>query len=132
MHSTIIYDGLCNLCVNLVQLLERLDGGRQFRYVPMQDSEQLAHFGVASGQCEQGMILIDPTSPDWFQGSAAAEQIARRLPAGEAFIAAYRAVPGLQDLGDNCYIQVRDNRYAWFGSRDQVYRSLYPPFAAAN
>ncbi|PLZ35449.1 thiol-disulfide oxidoreductase, partial [Fischerella thermalis WC542] len=31
MNYYVIYDGNCNLCVTLVQLLENLDQGNQFR-----------------------------------------------------------------------------------------------------
>ncbi|MEO0410165.1 MAG: DCC1-like thiol-disulfide oxidoreductase family protein, partial [Cyanobacteria bacterium P01_A01_bin.135] len=33
----VIYDGSCNLCVNLVKALETIDQGQRFRYIPMQD-----------------------------------------------------------------------------------------------
>jgi predicted DCC family thiol-disulfide oxidoreductase YuxK len=42
----VIYDGNCNLCVSLVQLLESLDRGEQFQYVPMQNDQTLARYGI--------------------------------------------------------------------------------------
>lgn len=127
MAYTVIYDGLCNLCSNLVQLLERLDQGQLFRYLPMQDGEGLSRYGLTFQDCEGGMLLIDETQPDrrW-QGSAAAEEIGRLLPLGEGFVAAYRALPGVKWAGDRVYAQVRDNRYALFGKRDGLYQSAYP------
>ena len=70
----VIYDGNCNLCTTLVQLLEQLDRGGQFRYAPMQDESTLAEFGVSAADCELGMSLIDTEQPDrrW-QGSDADE-----------------------------------------------------------
>ncbi len=41
MNYYIIYDGDCNLCVTLVQLLEQIDAGKEFSYVPMQDTQTL-------------------------------------------------------------------------------------------
>ena len=81
MKYNVIYDGTCNLCVTLVQLLENLDQGQRFEYIPMQDLEQLSRFGITSGDCEMGMILIDGNTPErrW-QGSDAAEEIGRILP----------------------------------------------------
>ncbi len=126
MTYTVIYDGNCNLCVTLVQLLEAFDQGQQFRYSPMQDLETLERFGVTAQDCELGMILIDPDTPQQrWQGAAAAEEIGRLLPLGNGFVAAYRALPGLNGLGNQIYAQVRDNRYAWFGQRDSTYRSAY-------
>lgn len=127
MTYYVIYDGNCNLCTTLVQLLEKLDQGRQFQYAPMQDQETLRQFGITSQDCEKGMILIDANaSQRRWQGSDAAEEIGRLLPLGEVFVKAYRAMPGVKWGGDRLYSQVRDNRYAWFGKRSDLYESAYP------
>ena len=127
MTYYVIYDGNCNLCTTLVQLLEKLDQGRQFQYAPMQDQETLRQFGIASQDCEKGIILIDANaSRRRWQGSDAAEEIGRLLPLGEVFVNAYRAMPGVKWGGDRLYSQVRDNRYAWFGKRSDLYESAYP------
>ncbi|MEG4106640.1 DCC1-like thiol-disulfide oxidoreductase family protein [Microcoleus sp. S13_C5] len=127
MKYNVIYDGNCNLCVTLVQLLENLDKGQNFEYISMQDLEELERFGITSGDCEMGMILIDAENPErrW-QGSDAAEEIGRILPSGEVFVAAYRAMPGMKWMGDRVYEQVRDNRYTLFGKRSTTYKSVYP------
>lgn len=127
MTHTVIFDGDCNLCTSLVQLLEQLDRGHQFRYIPMQDQQALEKWQIQPSDCQVGMFLVQDSQPQkrW-QGSEAAEEIARLLPAGEVFISAYRSLPGLKDLGDRCYAQVRDNRYSWFGKRSETYQSAYP------
>ena len=123
----IIYDGNCNLCVTFTQLLAQFDQGNIFDYIPMQDEATLAEFGITATDCEAGMILIDGNQPEkrW-QGSNAAEEIARLLPLGDVFVAAYRAIPGMKWVGDLSYEQVRDNRYQWFGKREETYNSGYP------
>lgn len=127
MAYYVIYDGNCNLCSNLVQLLESLDQGDRFRYISMQDEAALAQFGITSRDCEQGMILLNPDRPEQrWQGSDAAEEIGRLLPAGAVFVAAYRGLPGMKWMGDRVYEQVRDNRYTLFGKRDHTYQSQYP------
>jgi predicted DCC family thiol-disulfide oxidoreductase YuxK len=124
----VIYDGNCNLCVNLVKLLETLDRGEQFFYTPMQDQPTLDRLGITAQDCELGMILIDAEQPSQrWQGSAAAEEIGRLLPLGSVFVEAYRALPGVKWLGDRTYEQVRDNRYSLFGKRSSTYRSAYSP-----
>lgn len=127
MKYHVIYDGNCNLCVTFAKLLEQFDAGKIFDYIPMQDRSTLAEFGITEQDCQQGMILIDGDQPErrW-QGSNAAEEIACLLPLGEAFIAAYRAIPGMKWLGDRSYAQIRDNRYQWFGKRDSTYNTSYP------
>ena len=122
----VIYDGDCNLCTTLVQLLELLDRGQRFRYGAMQDSQMLQQFNVTATDCELGMLLIDESTPErrW-QGSDAAEEIGAMLPAGALFVAAYRGLPGFKRSGDRIYAFIRDNRYRLFGRRDSTYESSY-------
>ncbi len=121
-----IYDGNCNLCVTFVQQLEQLDRGKLFRYIPMQDKETLATFNVSEDDCQQGMMLINADKPTQrWQGSAAAEAIGKLLPGVNLAIDLYRWIPGLKWLGDRGYLQIRDNRYQWFGKRDRTYLSEY-------
>jgi predicted DCC family thiol-disulfide oxidoreductase YuxK len=133
MRYHVIYDGNCNLCTTLVQVLENLDKGQLFDYIPMQDEQTLSQFGVTPQDCEMGMILIDASSPQrrW-QGSDAAEEIGNLLPAGDIFVSVYRSMPGMKWMGDRVYEQVRDNRYSWFGKRSSTYTSAYPVGCAAT
>jgi predicted DCC family thiol-disulfide oxidoreductase YuxK len=126
-HFYVIYDGNCNLCSNLVQLLEGFDRGKLFSYAPMQDESTLQRFGITADDCQLGMLLIDAAHPErrW-QGSAAAEEISRLLPAGQAVIDLYRAIPGVKWGGDRLYEQIRDNRYTLFGKRSETYQTAYP------
>lgn len=127
MAYTVIYDGRCNLCSNLVQLLETLDQGDRFHYLPMQNQAGLDRFHITAQDCELGMILIDNENPNQrWQGSTAAEEIGRLMPLGNVFVTAYRSLPGIKWLGDRVYEQVRDNRYALFGQRSKTYETAYP------
>ncbi|MBW4472064.1 MAG: DUF393 domain-containing protein [Stenomitos rutilans HA7619-LM2] len=133
MTYYVIYDGNCNLCSTLVQLLERLDHGERFQYIPMQADQTLSQLGITSQDCEQGMILINAAAPEQrWQGSTAAEEIGRLLPLGDVFVAAYRALPGVKWTGDRAYAQIRDNRYTLFGKRDRTYQSQYPVACESN
>ena len=126
MNYYVIYDGNCNLCVTLVQLLENLDQGKLFRYASMQDAQILGQWAITAADCEMGMILIDANTPTrrW-QGSDAAEEIGRLLPMGSLFVDAYRALPGVKWVGDRFYEQIRDNRYTLFGKRSNTYTSPF-------
>ncbi|BAZ45669.1 putative thiol-disulfide oxidoreductase DCC [Chondrocystis sp. NIES-4102] len=116
MKYYVVYDSDCNLCTTFAQLLQQYDRGSIFAYIPMKDQATLAQFDIFPTDCEAGMFLIDAQQPDkrW-QGSNAAEEIARLLPLGEMFVAAYRAIPGMKWFGDRTYEQIRDHRYQWFG-----------------
>jgi predicted DCC family thiol-disulfide oxidoreductase YuxK len=126
MNYHVIYDGNCNLCVNLVKVLEKLDQGKIFDYIPMQDQETLQIFNITNKDCELGMILIDSQDHNkkW-QGTEAAEEIAKMLPLGAILTETYRAIPGLKWLGDFTYEQVRDHRYLLFGKTAEIYKSNY-------
>lgn len=127
MRYHVIYDGNCNLCVTFTQLLEQFDRGNLFDYIPMQDENTLTQFGITADDCQMGMILIDGKHPEQkWQGSNAAEEIARLLPLGDVFVAAYRAIPGMKWVGDLAYEQIRDRRYNLFGKRDSTYHAQYP------
>lgn len=127
MSYYVIYDGNCNLCVTLVRLLENLDKGERFQYIPMQDEASLSTLGITSQDCEMGMILVNASFPEQrWQGTAAAEEIGRLMPMGEVFVNAYRAMPGVKWMGDRVYEQVRDNRYTLFGKRARTYQPIYP------
>ncbi|MEM8613774.1 MAG: DUF393 domain-containing protein [Cyanobacteria bacterium P01_H01_bin.105] len=125
MHC-VIYDGDCNLCTTLVQWLEWLDRGQQFRYISMQDTAMLKPFNVTAADCELGMLLINEADlTQRWQGSDAAEEIGALLPVGALFVTAYRSLPGLKRAGDRLYVFVRDNRYRLFGRRATTYESAY-------
>ena len=112
MNYIVIYDGNCNLCVTLVQVLEGIDKGQLFEYIPMQDLAALNQFDITTEDCEMGMILINTNAPKCrWQGSNAAEEIGRLLPGGGVFVAAYRSLSGAKWIGDRFYEQIRDNRY---------------------
>jgi predicted DCC family thiol-disulfide oxidoreductase YuxK len=124
MNYQIIYDGNCNLCVTLVQLLENLDQGKLFSYIPMQEEATISQWGITPDDCLHGMIFLDADSPQtYFQGSDAAEEIGKLLPLGDVFVSAYRTLPGMKSLGDNLYEFVKDNRYNIFGKRSTTYTS---------
>jgi predicted DCC family thiol-disulfide oxidoreductase YuxK len=133
MPYYVIYDGNCNLCVTLVRLLENLDQGNLFQYIPMQDEESLTDLEITAQDCELGMILVNADVPEQrWQGTAAAEEIGRVLPMGEMFVNAYRALPGVKWVGDRVYEQVRDHRYALFGQRTTTYQPIYPACLSEN
>lgn len=128
MNYVIIYDGLCNLCVTFVRLLQQVDQSRQFAYVPMQAEAELAHWQITPKDCQAGMILLERQNPGHrWQGSDAAEKIISLLPSGKTLMEVYRALPGLKPRGDDLYALIRDRRYEWFGQRQECYGNCDRP-----
>jgi predicted DCC family thiol-disulfide oxidoreductase YuxK len=133
MTYLVIYDGDCNLCAGLVQLLERLDQGRTFAYSPMQNAEILARFQLAIADMVLGVMLIDLNCPSirW-QGSSAIEEIAKLLPNAAPFVHLYLQIKPIKWLGDRTYEQIRNHRYALFGKRSHTFVSEFAPICAGD
>lgn len=123
MKSTIIYDGNCNLCTTFVKLLETIDRGERFCYLPMQQVETLLHLGIAPAEMEQGVILL--TDKTKYQGMKAIEQIGELLPGFDRLVTIYNQIPGVKPLSYSSYAWVKDHRYQLFG-QCQTYESIYP------
>ncbi len=133
MNYLIIYDGDCNLCTGLVQLLENLDRGELFAYSPMQNLQVLAQYQLTLADMAQGVMLIDMHRPHLrWQGTSAIEEIARLLPTGAPFVHLYRQIKPLKWLGDRTYEQIRDYRYALFGKRSHTFVSQYAPLSCGD
>ena len=127
MKYFVVYDGNCNLCVSFTKLLEKFDQGKLFNYIPMQEKNNLQELNITPEDCELGMIVINQENiTERWQGHNAVEKIIELLPNSKLFMKAYNAIPGLKRLGEKTYLQVRDNRYKWFGNRQQTYYSSYP------
>ncbi len=123
MKSLIIYDGNCNLCTTFVRLLESIDRGERFCYLPMQKTETLAQLGIPSSEMEKGVILLE--KQDKYQGMAAIERIGQLLPNFDRFVGLYNSIPGVKPLSNSGYEWVKDHRYQLFG-QCQTYDSIYP------
>ncbi len=123
MKSTIIYDGNCNLCTTFVKLLEKIDRGERFCYLPMQQVETLLHLGIHPTEMEQGVILL--TDKTKYQGMKAIERIGELLPGFDRLVSVYNQIPGVKPLSYSGYAWVKDHRYQLFG-QCQTYESIYP------
>lgn len=123
MTATVIYDGNCNLCITFVKLLERLDRGQMFAFVPMQESETLTFLQITVKEMDHGVILLK--GKEKFQGTAAIQAIGEILPGGRVLVDLYTQLPGAKSVGDQGYSWVKDNRYQLFG-QCPTYRSDYP------
>ncbi len=133
MTYLVIYDGDCNLCTGLVQLLEKLDQGRIFAYSPMQNAEVLAQFQLAIADMALGVMLIDLNRPEMrWQGTSAIEEITKLLPNGAPFVNLYRQIKPVKWLGDRTYEQIRDHRYVLFGKRSQTFVSEFAPICSGD
>ena len=117
MQAIWLFDGVCVLCSRAVQLTLKYEKAATIRFVAIQSDEGKA-LAVKHG--------IDPNNPDSFlfiengiahTKSGGVIALARHLK-GAAFLAfAARIVP--RTIRDWMYDRVAQNRYRWFGVRQE-------------
>ena len=112
-HSTIVFDGECNLCNGVVGWLLRFAPGDIFQFVPFQSSrgqELLMQYGFPTDNLET-VILIDQqgvhTHSDGFL------RIVAQIPKWRLVAALLAFIPRI--IRDTIYRMASRNRVKWFG-----------------
>lgn len=112
-HSTIIFDGECNLCNGVVGWLLKFAPADVFQFVPFQSSrgqELLIQFGFRTDNLET-VILIDRhgvhTHSDGFL------RIVAQIPRWKLVAALLAFIPRI--IRDTVYRLASRNRVKWFG-----------------
>lgn len=116
-HALILFDGVCNLCNGAVNFIIDRDPEGYFQFAPLQSETAREHLDgtpVFSDNLDT-IVLIENGTP--YVRSTAALRIARHLTGGWPLLALFLAVP--RPLRDAVYNGIAQNRYDWFGRRDQ-------------
>ena len=119
-HAVVLFDGVCNLCNGLVNFLVDHDQEAYFKLAALQSDEGkalLEKYGLSS-EALDSLILIEEGQV--YQRSSAALRIARRF--GRAWTLLYALILVPPPVRDRIYDWVAENRYSWFGRRDQCRR----------
>ena len=106
-RATLIYDGECGLCRQCVDLVTAWDRDRRLDYVPFQDGDGVARFGLALPALAAAMHLVLPDGRI-YAGADAAPEILKLLP-GKGWLAWIFAVPGVRLAARRAY--------AWIAAR---------------
>ena len=115
--NIIIFDGLCNLCNWSVQFIIKRDPNAVFKFASLQ-----SEFGVAITQRDK-FSSENPESVLLFKKgklldkSSAALAIAAELNGIWKTLAVFRLLP--KNMRDAIYDFVANNRYRWFGKRNE-------------
>lgn len=113
----ILFDGVCNLCNNAVNIIIDHDKNDVFRYASLQSQlgQQLtSERGIDTSKIDS-IILIDPGNAYYIK-STAALQIAKHLSGGYRLLSNFLFLPeGFRNL---VYDFIAKNRYKWFGKKD--------------
>ena len=124
-HSTIVFDGECNLCNGVVGWLLRFAPGDIFQFVPFQSSkgqELLMQYGFPTDNLET-VILIDQqgvhTHSDGFL------RIVAQIPKWRLVAALLAFIPRI--IRDTIYRMASRNRVKWFGKSKSCTISFVKP-----
>lgn len=114
--SVVLFDGVCNLCSQSVQLIIKQDKQDAFRFAAL-DSDygraMVAKYQVAA----DSIVLIE--NEQAYTQSDAALRIARRLSGIYPLLYAAIVIPKF--IRDRVYRLIARNRYRWFGKRQSCW-----------
>ena len=113
----ILFDGVCNLCDNMVQYVIRHDKKDVFRFVALQSDlgiEILKHIGIDTKHIDS-IILYEP-GVAYFYKSGAAIEIAREFGGIFHLGTVFKIIPS--GLRNWVYDYIARNRYKWYGKKD--------------
>jgi predicted DCC family thiol-disulfide oxidoreductase YuxK len=109
----LLFDGVCNLCSGVVQVVIRHDPEGRFRFAALQSEtgrRLLVAHGLPADALDTFVLVEGPLS---FTRSDAAIEIARRLSGPWHWLRLVGVLP--RPLRDWLYGIVVRNRYRWFG-----------------
>lgn len=114
----VLFDGVCNLCDNLVNKVIAADRRDQFRFTSL-DSELgqqiLQQIGVDRAQTDSIVLYIPGEA--YYVKSQAALMIAKYLGGWYTLLTFFLILP--TKLADSLYDYIAKNRYKWYGKKDQ-------------
>ena len=121
MRYVVLFDGVCNLCESSVQFILKYDLREKFHFSSLQSdytlklSEKL-NFDYANLKT---IILVDLEKKKIYNKSTAALLIATKLKFPISLMGLFFIIP--KPLRDIVYLFISNNRYKWFGKKDQCY-----------
>ncbi len=113
----ILFDGVCNLCNQSVQLIIKNDKNDAFRFVALQSplgNEIIKKIGLNIKQTDT-IVLYEPGVAYYIKAQAAFK-IARELGGFYRLISIMQYLPA--NLTNFFYDYIAKNRYKWYGKRD--------------
>ncbi|RAW01669.1 thiol-disulfide oxidoreductase DCC family protein [Pseudochryseolinea flava] len=116
-HPVVLFDGVCNLCNGAVQFVIKRDPDGIFKFASLQSTyakERLAEAGANPDHLHSVAVLLKDKV---YTKSDAAIMIAKHLQGPWRFFRLTRFVP--RPLRDFVYTLIANNRYTWFGKKDQ-------------
>ncbi len=116
VKGVILFDGVCNLCNQSVQLIIKQDKKDYFRFAAL-DSDY-GRMMVSKYQLTTDSIVLIENEEAYTQSDAAL-RIARRLSGIYPLLYATMIIPKF--IRDRIYRLIARNRYRWFGKRQSCW-----------
>lgn len=114
---TLLFDGVCNLCNVSVQFVIERDDAGDFSFASLQWESAdalLDAVGAPHGDLDS-VVLIE--NGEYYRKSSAAIRVGRHLGLPWSLLSVGRILP--KRVRDRIYDFVAENRYSWFGKKDQ-------------
>jgi len=113
----ILFDGVCNLCNDVVNFIIKRDRKDVFRYASLQSEigKQLISERNINTSKIDSILLIDPNTT-YYHKSTAALRIAKQLSGIYPLLSVFIIFPTF--LRDWVYDFIAKNRYKWFGKKE--------------
>jgi len=114
----ILFDGVCNLCDNVVQFIIRHDKKDVFRFVAIQSDlgqEIVKYIGVDTTKTDS--ILLYVPGQAYYYKAEAAIKIARGMGGIYSLLTVFTILP--MSLSNAVYDFIARNRYKWYGKKSE-------------
>lgn len=114
----LLFDGVCNLCNGAIQFIIRRDPKARFKFASLQGDagRELAHERGIDLKAMDSMILIEP-GVAYYTKSDAALKIGKSFGGGWRLLEIFEFIP--RPIRDGLYSLIANNRYKWFGKREE-------------
>ncbi|MEL4308288.1 thiol-disulfide oxidoreductase DCC family protein [Joostella sp. CR20] len=115
----VLFDGVCNLCNNSVQFIIKRDSKDVFRFASLQSElgkQLLAERNINPVETDS-IVLIEP-GVAYYTKSSAAIEIAKDLGGFWSLLNVFNYILP-SSIRDSVYILIANNRYKWFGKKDE-------------
>lgn len=115
-YSIILFDGVCNLCNNMVHFVIKRDKKNVFKFAALQSGygqNLLKKFGLETAK-HKSIVLVENNKS--YTKSTAALRIAKQLTGGWPLLYLFIIIPPF--VRNSVYDFIATNRYKWFGKKE--------------
>lgn len=115
MPSIVLFDGVCNMCNDVVKFIIKRDKSGEYFFAALQSDKGQAILTQYNGKKVDSVILLRDGKLYYF--SDAALQIARKLGGVWRLFYIFMLVP--RPVRNGIYHFIARNRYKWFGKKEE-------------